>query len=241
MTASAPDDKPTGGSARKAMIRLAIWLFVLTVFLVLYNMGHIHALLHNINQARAWILQHGVFETAVVFFLANTMLCACGLPRLWTSVFAGMVFGGPLGLGLSLPSSLLGALVTFGFARRIGSRRLLSTVVSKWRRAVVLKRSPDLVQTLLIRQLPMPGIVATLLFAASDITVPVFVVGSAIGFAPGAAIACFLGDTATIAQTQRSLATASAVILLAIAVTAFLHKALSASHGKSDADAGLNF
>lgn len=229
MTADAPDDKPTGGNARKAMIRLAIWLFLLTVFFVLYNMGHIHALLHNINQARAWILQHGVFETAFVFFFANTMLCACGCPRLWTCVFAGMVFGGPLGISLSLPSSLAGALVTFGFARMIGSQRLLSTVVSKWSRAVVLKKSPDLVQTILIRQLPVPGIAVTLLFAASNITIPVFVIGSAIGFTPGAAIACFLGDTATIAQTQDSLATASVVILLSIAATAFLHRARSAS------------
>lgn len=232
----ASTEKPNVEKNKKRLLRFAALLFFCATGIVFFSMGDIQAWLRNIDVARAWILQHGVFETAVVFFFANTMLCACGFPRLWTSVFAGMVFGGPLGFALSLPSSLAGALVTFLFARRIGSQRLLSTVVSKWSRAVVLIRSPDVVQTLLIRQLPMPGIVTTLLFAASNITVPVFIVGSVIGFTPGAAIACFLGDTATIAQTQRSIATASAVILLAIAATAFLHKAFSATHGKSDGD-----
>ena len=225
MTADAPDDKPTGGNARKAMIRLAIWLFFLTVFFVLYNMGHIHALLNNIDQARAWILDHGVWETALLFFAANTLLCAFGCPRLWTCVFAGVVFGGPLGFGISLPSSILGASITFAFARLIGSRHLTSKITSKWKGAVRLTGSPSLLQTVLIRQLPVPGIATTLLFAASNISVPVFLVGSTLGFIPGAMLAWFLGDTARSSHTQSSIAITSAIVLASLLAITLLRRA----------------
>ena len=224
MTSDAQDGERPSGSSRKFVIRLATWLFVLAFFGVLYNMGHIHALLDNIDQARAWILDHGVWETSLLFFAANTLLCAFGCPRLWTCVFAGVVFGGPLGFGISLPSSILGACMTFGFARLVGSRDLTSAISAKWKGSIPLTASPDLLQTILIRQLPVPGIATTLLFAASNIAVPVFIVGSALGFIPGAAIACFLGDTATGSHTQSSIAIASAIMLAALIAITLLRR-----------------
>ena len=87
---------------------------------VLYHAGTIHAWLRNVDAARDWILQHGFWPSVLAFFAANLLLCAAGFPRLWTSVFAGAVFGGTLGLGLSLPSSVLGTCLTFFGARGIG-------------------------------------------------------------------------------------------------------------------------
>jgi uncharacterized membrane protein YdjX (TVP38/TMEM64 family) len=191
---------------------------------VFYHAGTIHAWLRNVDAARDWILQHGFWPSALAFFAANLLLCAAGFPRLWTSVFAGAVFGGTLGLGLSLPSSVLGTCLTFSGARGIGSRRLLERLTARWRGWVDLRAAPSLLQAILIRQLPVPGMAQTLLLAMSDISAATFVIASALGFIPGAAIACYAGDTLAMAQTQQSITMAAAIILVALLAMALLRR-----------------
>ena len=204
---------------------LATLVFIVATVEVLYHAGTIHAWLRNVDAARGWILQHGFWTSAGVFFAANLLLCAVGFPRLWTSVFAGAVFGGTLGLGLSLPSSVLGACLTFAYARGIGGRRLFDRLAARWRGRLELQARPSLLQALLIRQLPVPGLALTLLLAVTDISASSFAVSSALGFVPGAAIACYAGDTLTTAQTQESLAAAAAIMLVALGAMALLRRA----------------
>jgi uncharacterized membrane protein YdjX (TVP38/TMEM64 family) len=210
---------------RRMMVGLATLVFLSATIEVLYHMGTIHAWLRNVDAVRDWILQHGLGPSALVFFGANTLLCAFGFPRLWTSVFAGVVFGGTLGLGLSLPSSVLGTCLTFAYARGIGSRRLLERLTARWEGRVAFPSTPDLLQTVLIRQLPVPGMVLTLLLSMTNISASAFVAASVLGFIPGAAIACFAGDTITTTQTHLSVALAVAIILAALLAMAYLRRA----------------
>ena len=211
--------------ARLILTGLATLVFIGATAEVFYNAGTIHAWLRNVDAGRDWILQHGFWFSAGVFFAANLMLCAVGFPRLWTSVFAGAVFGGTLGLGLSLPSSVLGACLTFAYARGIGGRRLFDRLTARWRGRLDLQARPSLLQALLIRQLPVPGMALTLLLAVTDISASSFAVSSALGFVPGAAIACYAGETLTTAQTRESIAAAAAITLVAILAMALLRRA----------------
>lgn len=233
MTPDTPSEKPRPKPTRKIILRIATGLFIGAVAAVLYNLGHIQTWLQGIDVARAWMLQHGMLEAALVFFGANTVLCAFGCPRLWTSVFAGIIFGGPLGFCISLPSSLVGACLTFAFVRLSGGRQFLAGISDKWRGAVVLSASPGLLQTVLIRQLPIPGLATTVLLALSNLSAPTYLVGSAIGFIPGAALACFMGDTVTTAQTQRSLTLAAIVMLISLLIASALRKSARAQQGAS--------
>ncbi|NLF85041.1 MAG: TVP38/TMEM64 family protein [Lentisphaerae bacterium] len=199
---------------------------------VLYHAGTIHAWLRNVDAARDWILQHGFWPSVLAFFAANLLLCAAGFPRLWTSVFAGAVFGGTLGLGLSLPSSVLGTCLTFFGARGIGSRRLLERLTGRWRERVELRAAPSLLQAILIRQLPVPGMALTLLLAMSDIPAATFAMSSALGFIPGAVIACYAGDTLATAQTQQSITVAAAIILVALLAMALLRRNARPARGQ---------
>jgi uncharacterized membrane protein YdjX (TVP38/TMEM64 family) len=221
MTPDTPSETPRPKPTRTFILRIATGLFVGAVVVVLYNLGHIQTALQHIDAARAWILRHGLLEAALVFFGANTVLCALGCPRLWTSVFAGIVFGGPLGFLISWPSSLAGACLTFAVLRISGGRHFLAGMSERWRGKVVLAASPDILQTVLIRQLPIPGLATTLLLALSNVAASAYLVGSAIGFIPGAALACFMGDTVTTAQTQRSLALAASVILVSLLIAVY--------------------
>lgn len=199
-------------------------LLVLTFALVAMNIRHFDKWFLSIDSAREWILLHGIVKSAIIFFGLNTVLCAFGFPRLWSSAFAGVVFGGSLGLATSLPSSLLGTWMTFEFGRKIGANDVLSKIATRWKNTAIPSFAPDLFQTMLLRQLPLPGVILTLLLSATHITRKVFLVGSAIGFIPGAVIACSLGYTATTKQTMTSLAITSCAILLAITVLAYMQR-----------------
>ncbi len=199
-------------------------LLVLAFALVAMNIKHFDKWFLSIDSARQWILLHGILEAAAIFFVANTFACAFGFPRLWSSAFAGVVFGGPLGLATSLPSSILGTWITFEFGRKIGAKGVLSKIATRWKNTAIPTFSPDIFQTTLLRQLPIPGVILTLLFSATHISRKVFLLGSSIGFIPGAVIACFLGYTATTKQTMASLTMTSCAILLAIAVLAYMQR-----------------
>jgi len=220
-----PKPRISSKNATKGWVKKATSaLLVLAFALVAMNIKHFDKWFLSIDSARQWILLHGTGEAAIVFFAANTVACAFGFPRLWSSAFAGVVFGWPIGLAASLPSSLLGTWTTFEFGRKIGAKDVLSKIATRWKNTAIPTFAPDIFQTTLLRQLPIPGVILTLLFSATHISRKVFLVGSAIGFIPGAVIACFLGNAATTKQTLSSLTMTSCAILLAIGVMAYMQR-----------------
>ncbi len=212
------------GSAKGWIRKAAAAVLILAFSLVAMNIRHFDQWFLSIDAARQWILLHGIAEAVIVFFGLNTLICALGFPRLWSSAFAGVVFGGPIGLAASLPSSILGTWMTFEFGRKVGAEDVLSKIATRWKNTAAPPFAPDILQTTLLRQLPVPGVILTLLFSATHISRKVFLAGSALGFIPGAVIACFLGYTATTKQTMSSLAMTSCAILLAIALLAYMQR-----------------
>ncbi len=199
-------------------------ILVLAFALIAMNIHQLDKWFLSVESARQWILLHGVVKSALVFFGINTLVCAFGFPRLWSCAFAGVVFGEFFGLAVSLPSSLLGAWMTFEFGRNVGAKDLVGKISTRWKNTNHPSLSPDLLQTTLLRQLPIPGFVLTLLLSATPISRRIFLAGSALGFIPGAVIACFLGHTATTKQTLTSLGLTSLAILLIILVVAYLQR-----------------
>ncbi len=214
-----PDTQP------KSWIKKSVALVLVFAFaLIAMNIHQLDKWFLSVDSARHWILLHGIVKSAFVFFVFNTLVCALGFPRLWSCAFAGVVFGEFFGLAVSLPSSILGAWMTFEFGRKVGAKDLLGKISTRWKNTNHQSLSPDLLQTVLLRQLPIPGFVLTLLLSATPISRQIFLAGSALGFIPGAIIACFLGHTATTKQTLTSLGATSAAILLAILTVTYLQR-----------------
>lgn len=221
-----PESNIEQNSRAKPWVKRTLVLVLIFAFaLIAMNIRQLDEWFLSVDLARQWILLHGVVNSALVFFGINTLLCAFGFPRLWSCAFAGVVFGEYLGLAVSLPSSILGTWMTFEFGRKIGANDVLSKIAARWKNTTLPAFAPDILQTTLLRQLPVPGAILTLLLSATQISRRVFLAGSALGFIPGAVIACFLGHTATTKQTLTSLATTSFAILLAILSVAYLQRA----------------
>ena len=106
-----PCQHPRWKSRRAA--RPIVAIFLICLVLMAMHADSLEQWLLHAEAMRNWLLSHGAIETATPFYALNTLLCAFGVPRLWTGVLAGAVFGSLPGLLLSLPSSLVGAALTF--------------------------------------------------------------------------------------------------------------------------------
>ena len=203
-------------------------VFVIGTILVLSNATHIKELLRQIDQAKEWVLDQGLLRAALTFFAANTVICTFGFPRFWTGVFAGVVFSGPLGFALSLPSSLFGAYCTFLAFRIMGSRELFEKLHEKgFRHYGLLEKEPSAIHVILIRQIPVPGLLSTAILAASKLRGGAFLCGTAIGFVPAAAIGSFLGGTVTSEHSAQSITITSIVVLVCFFMIIWMRRQIS--------------
>ena len=219
--------QPHPAKARLAA-RIALALLVVGLLATAARAGSLERWLLHAEGLRAWLLERGAIKAAGAFLVLNTLLCASGVPRLWTGALAGAVFGAIPGLLLALPSSLAGAAMTFEFGRRASDAWLADAIPAKWKGWIDAHATPDALQTAVIRQLPVPGAVLTLLLAAGAITRRNFLVGSAIGFLPAAAIAAFVGTAATTRQTAESLALAAAAVAASLGALVLLRRGRNA-------------
>lgn len=231
-----PDEQSKGTAcSNQVRARWRVFLTVLTgivfvvgTILVLLNAAQIKDLLRQVDQAKAWVIDQGLLKASLIFFIANTVICTFGFPRFWTGVFAGIVFGGPLGFSISLPSSLLGAYFTFLAFRMMGSRKLFEKLRAKGLSHYnILDKEPKLIHVILIRQIPVPGFLSTAILAASKLRGMVFLGGTAIGFVPAAAIGSFLGGSVTSEHSTLSVTITSVVVVVCVLMTIWMRRQIS--------------
>ena len=130
------------------------------------------------------------YAAPVIFTLTVALLTAVGLPRLLFCTLAGMVFGFTWGFIWSHLGTLLGAYLTFLFARWSGR----DFVCQKFPKIISLSDSTHAKgwkAVLLMRQLPINGLYNDILLGISKVSQIDFWIGSCIGFIP-------LGITATL-------------------------------------------
>lgn len=126
----------------------------------------------------------------LIFLAASAVLTALGVPRLLLCTLAGMLFGFELGTVLSHCGTILGAYITFAFARWAGR----DVVQNKFPKIMSLAQSSQVsgwYSVLLMRQLPISGLYNSILLGLSSVSHLHFWIGSFIGFLP-------LGVTATL-------------------------------------------
>ena len=205
-------------NSKSTLLKATVFLLVPAVVAVSYLLSDLSAtdLLNQSERIKDWIAAMG-YAAPVIFTLTVALLTAIGLPRLLFCTLAGMVFGFTWGFIWSHLGTLLGAYLTFLFARWSGrdfirhkfpkiSSISKSTPAKGWK------------AVLLMRQLPISGLYNDILLGISKVSQKDFWIGSFIGFIPLGIPATLIGagalqlDLRDIAQ-YLGLATVSFLLL----------------------------
>jgi uncharacterized membrane protein YdjX (TVP38/TMEM64 family) len=170
--------------------------------------------LENTAQLKAAIQQRGIW--APLFFIGiSAILIIVGMPRLLFCALGGMLFGFVKGLLLSLAATIIGAYGTFLFARW-GTREFVTRWVKKDNRISRMLKNPSLLAVFLARQVPVGGIIISLMLGCSKVGHVNFLIGSLLGFIPEAIPATLIGSGAGKSSTLLAFSQiiAAAVIVM---------------------------
>lgn len=171
--------------------KLAIGSLLIAVIgcsLLIYSLP-LKDVLNRSHEIKSWLAVTG-YAAPAVFTLAAALLTAIGMPRLLLCSLAGVVFGFTWGFVLSHFGTVLGAYMTFIFARWSGRE----FVQKKFPRIIALSQATQARgwrSVLFMRQLPISGLYNDILLGVSTVSHWDFWIGSALGFLP-------LGVTATL-------------------------------------------
>ncbi len=134
----------------------------------------------------------------IAAFVAMTLLTAVGAPRLWLCGLASLMFPPIAAFIISIASALVGNYALFAACRGRVAQRLVDWISS--RRSTSGIRIPSLNvglwDVVLLRQMPGPGALITILLARTNIVVRDFIIGSFIGFLPTTLLTVLLAGTA---------------------------------------------
>lgn len=203
------------GLARELKRLLTLLAGAAVIFALLY-FTPIGAILRDVQQIRAFLKGDDLWAE-LTFAAIVAVLVAIGMPRLIFYGVGGLAFGFWQGLLFAQLGSLLGSWLTF-FAIRHGGRGWLMARFGEHRfvkKAFRVKSSVKAV--VLIRQLPLHGLMITGGLALSQVTTRVFLLGTFIGYLPQGVIATLIGSGMVDEQAMAGfgkLVVAATVLLL---------------------------
>ena len=132
-------------------------------------------------------------------FVAMSVLCAVGAPRLWLCGIAALIMHPVAAFAVSVLAALTGNYALFVACRTRTAQRIVDWI-SRGRLSAI-GRLPHLRTgipgVVLLRQAPGPGAFVTVFLARTDVSTRDFLVGSFIGFLPTTLATILLAGTAT--------------------------------------------
>lgn len=173
--------------SRRIALFMLLFVVIICSFLVFYF--PVKDILSRSFQIKLWLADTG-YAAPAVFTLAVALLTAIGMPRLLLCSLAGMIFGFSWGFAWSHLGTVLGAYLTFIFARWSGRE----FVQERFPKIIALSKSDQARgwwYVLFMRQMPISGLYNDILLGLSTVSHCDFWIGTALGFLP-------LGLTATL-------------------------------------------
>jgi uncharacterized membrane protein YdjX (TVP38/TMEM64 family) len=205
----AADDEPDGiqaladasagpeeaaGFNRRALKKAAVLVGALLVLGVLTSLPPVrHIILDNQKSIKLFIHELGPWGP-VVFTASVTVLVACGLPRLAFCILGGAFFAFWQGLLWSSIGTILGYGIVFFAVRQLGLRESILRKHPAWEKLAAKLKHNTIPAVILFRQIPLPGMVATVVLGLSPIRRREFFLGTIIGLLPEAVPAVLLGS-----------------------------------------------
>ena len=180
------------GLARELRKLLGLLAGAAAIFALIY-FTPIRAILGDVQQLRAF-LKGDDWWAELMFIGIVASLVSIGVPRLMFYGVGGLAFGFWQGLMLAQLGALAGSWLTF-FAVRHGGRDWLMSRFGEHRfvkKAFRIKSSIKAV--VLIRQLPLHGLMITGGLALSQVSTRAFLLGTFVGYLPQGIIATLIGS-----------------------------------------------
>lgn len=190
---SSPASRKTAHALRAVGVKEALWLstLLLAVFIVYLSpvkeeLGHVRKV-HQDIEALGPVAE-------LSFLLGAVLITALGFPRMLVFPVAGLAFGFPVGLALSIIALLGGGYLPFCYARWGGR----GWITRQWPR---MARLADYFQertyktVVLFRILPMPGFLTNAFLGITHIKHRSFILGTALGSIPPGIPATLLGSS----------------------------------------------
>jgi uncharacterized membrane protein YdjX (TVP38/TMEM64 family) len=173
--------------------RLLILLAGAAAIFALLFFTPIGGIVRDVQQIRDFLKGDDLW--AELSFLAIvTLLVAIGMPRLIFYGVGGLAFGFWQGLLLAQAGSLLGSFATFHAIRHGGRGWLLARFGEHRLVKKAFRVKSSIKAVVLIRQLPLHGLMITGGLALSQVSAPVFLTGTFIGYLPQGTIATLIGS-----------------------------------------------
>ncbi len=219
------DFSPNG--VEKYISRAGLKLFILAAVaaasLLFIHFTGIKEYLGNIHKIKEQLDNFGIWAP-LMFAAVVAPLVALGAPRLLFCALGGMAFGFLQGLIWSQVGTLLGAYLTFVFARW-GGRQWVGQKIAGLESKTLKKLidNPSVLSVFLIRQVPVGGFFINLFLGVTSISTGTFLLGSLLGFLPEAVVVTLIGsglgkESAFDALFQVLIAVVCAALILGIAL-----------------------
>lgn len=187
---------------------------------------------NSVNQAwiDARVRGHGI-NGALLFLLMGGMFTAIGLPRQIIAFLGGYAFSVGLGTLLGALASLLGCMLSFGYARLFGRGLVRARLGERAMRFDRFVHDHPFSMTILVRLLPVGNNLLTNLVAGiSSIRPTFFFFGTLLGYLPQTLVFALVGSGAQFAPTLK-IALAMGLFLISGVLGAWLYRRFR--HGQS--------
>lgn len=192
-----------------------LWLGALAILLLITYLSPLKEHLTHVQEIKDMLAGYGAMAP-LVFVCAMSLVTAVGIPRMVIYPLGGLVFGFAEGLAWSLLATVIGAYLTFLYARWSGR----SLVVKRWPSLSKITTKLDnrgFLSVALIRQMPSPGFLTNLLFGLSSVRTRCFLAGTILGSIPSAIPATLIGSSVSHgSDDHRILYTVMAIAVLLI-------------------------
>lgn len=160
------------------------------------------------------------FLTIPAALATMTVLCAAGAPRLWLCGIAALIMPPVAAFAVSILAALAGNYALFAACRTRTTRQIVTWIARG--RLASLGQTPRLLPgipgVVLLRQVPAPGVLITILLARTEVSTRDFLIGSLLGFLPSTFLTVLLTGTAASCLPKDILAWTSAAMALAAAL-----------------------
>jgi len=180
---------------------------------------------NSVNQAwiDARVRGHG-FNGALLFLLMGAAFTAIGLPRQIIAFLGGYAFNLVLGTLLGTLATLLGCMLSFGYARFFGKGLLRARLGERAGRFDRFIHDHPFSMTMLIRLLPVGNNLLTNLAAGiSSIRAVHFFAGSLLGYLPQSLVFALVGSGVHIAPMLK-ITLAIVLFLVSMALGVYLYR-----------------
>ena len=197
------------------LICLVIGLFLISRFTSLRDYIDIT----YIRGIKEWTEKYP-YKGALLFITSSCFLVIAGIPKAIICTAAGVMFGFWKGLLLASIGIVLGSFIIFIIARLLGAPFFYKRL-RKYIKLIERHRENQLIMVLVIKQLPIPCFLNNALLGLAPISIPIFIIGCALGQLPSNIVFTLYGSSVH-GDTLLKISIATLIALLLFVAVKYL-------------------